>query len=97
MQQTISARRVWRMPIRPERYDRSPLSDEERIALAGVVSGKAPLNSPARKGAKATLARLMTTSARVARLSFDRYRRDLRSCGGGTRRTIGALVPGLRR
>jgi len=37
LQQTIPARPVWRMPIYPERYDRSPLSDVERIALAVLV------------------------------------------------------------
>jgi hypothetical protein len=46
------------MPIRPERYDRGPLSDAERLALAVLVNGDAPLNSPARKRAEATLVRL---------------------------------------
>jgi hypothetical protein len=57
--QTVPARPVWRMPIRPERYDRSPLSDVERIALAVLVSGDAPLNSSARRRAEATLGRLV--------------------------------------
>jgi hypothetical protein len=46
------------MPIRPERYDRGPISDAERLALAVLVNGDAPLNSPARKRAEATLVRL---------------------------------------
>ncbi len=58
-QQTIPARPVWRLPIRPEHYDRSPLSDVERTALAVLVSGDAPLNSPARRRAEATLGRLI--------------------------------------
>ncbi len=41
-----------------ERYDRSPLSDAERIALTVLVSGEAPLNIPVRRKAEATLARL---------------------------------------
>src|SRR5438094_3274549 len=59
LQQTIPARPVWRMPIYPERYDRSPLSDVERIALAVLVSGDAPLNSSVRRRAEATLGRLI--------------------------------------
>jgi hypothetical protein len=59
LRQTVPARPVWRMPIRPERYDRSPLSDVERIALAVLVSGDAPLNSSARRRAEATLGRLV--------------------------------------
>ena|SRR5437899_1079706 len=58
LQQVIPTRPVWRMPIRPERYDRGPLSDAERLALAVLVNGDAPLNSPARKRAEATLVRL---------------------------------------
>lgn len=58
VQQAIPAQPVWRMPIRPEGYDRSPLSDAERIALELLVSGRAPLNTPARKRAEATLVRL---------------------------------------
>src|SRR5260370_34501728 len=58
LQQAIPTRPVWRMPIRPERYDRGPLSDAERLALAVLVNGDAPLNSPARKRAEATLVRL---------------------------------------
>jgi hypothetical protein len=59
LQQTIPARPVWRMPIRPERYDRSPLSDVERTALAVLVNGDAPLNSSARRKGEATLGRLI--------------------------------------
>src|SRR5258707_9751706 len=58
LQQTIPAQPVWHMPIRPERYDRSPLSDAERMALEVLVSGDAPLNSPARRKPEATLVRL---------------------------------------
>jgi len=58
LQQTIPAQPVWRMPIRPERYDRSPLSDAERMALEVLVSGDARLNSPARRKPEATLVRL---------------------------------------
>src|SRR6266566_4198607 len=58
LQQAIPTRPVWRMPIRPERYDRSPLSDAERIALAVLVDGNARLNSPARRKPEATLVRL---------------------------------------
>src|SRR6266566_3844225 len=57
--QTIPAQPVWRMPICPERYDRSPLSDVERIALAVLVSGDAPLNCSVRRRAEATLGRLI--------------------------------------
>jgi hypothetical protein len=46
------------MPVRPERYDRSPLSDAERAAPEVLVSGDIPLNSPARKKPEATLVRL---------------------------------------
>src|SRR5712691_1389821 len=56
--QAIPTRPVWRMPIRPERYDRGPLSDAERLALAVLVNGDVPLNSPTRKRAEATLVRL---------------------------------------
>src|SRR6266567_5100003 len=59
LQQTFPARPVWRMPIRPEHYDRTPLSDVERIALAVLVSGHAPLNSSARRRAEATLGRVI--------------------------------------
>src|SRR5206468_12710712 len=59
LQQTIPARPVWRMPIRPEHYDRSPLSNGERIALAVLVRGEAPLNSSARRTAEAALGRLI--------------------------------------
>src|SRR6266542_2676520 len=58
LQQAIPRRPVWRMPIHPERYDRGPLSDAERMALTTLVSGDARLNSPARRRAEATLIRL---------------------------------------
>jgi len=58
-QQIIPVQPVWRMPIRPARYDRSPLSDAERMALAVLVNGDAPMNSPERRTAEATLARLI--------------------------------------
>src|ERR1700724_2238349 len=58
LQKAVPTRPVWRMPIRPERFDRGPLSDAERMALAVLVNGDAPLNSPARKRAEATLVRL---------------------------------------
>ena len=57
-QQIISPQPVWRMPIQPELYDRSPLSDTERMALAVLVDGDARLNSPARRTAEAALVRL---------------------------------------
>src|ERR1051326_1600294 len=57
-QQMIPAHPVWRMPIHPERYDRSPLSEGELIALAVLVDGDARLNSPARKKPEAALVRL---------------------------------------
>ena len=56
--QIIPSQPVWRMPIQPERYDRSPLSDAERLALAVLVDGHARLNSPARKKPEANLVRL---------------------------------------
>src|SRR5215472_2006654 len=59
VQQTIPARSTWRMPIRPERYDRSSLSEAERRALAVLVNGHAPVNSAARRKAEATLGRLI--------------------------------------
>jgi len=49
---------AWVMPLRPERYDRSPLAPAERAALAVLVDGHAPLNSAPRRAAEATLARL---------------------------------------
>ena len=58
LQQAIPRRPVWRMPIHPERYDRGPLSDAERMALTTLVSGDARLNTPARRRAEATLIRL---------------------------------------
>ena len=57
-QQMIPAHPVWRMPIHPERYDRSPLSEAERMALAVLVDGNARLNSPARRKPEAALVRL---------------------------------------
>src|SRR6266566_4391587 len=57
--QTIPAQPVWRMPIRPARYDRSPLSHVERTALAVLGNGDAPWNSSARRKAEATLGRLI--------------------------------------
>jgi len=57
-QQLVPAHPVWRMPIHPERYDRSPLSEAERLALAVLVDGNARLNSPARRKPEAALARL---------------------------------------
>jgi hypothetical protein len=57
-QQLVPAHPVWRMPIHPERYDRSPLSQAERMALAVLVDGNARLNSPARRKPEAALVRL---------------------------------------
>src|SRR5262245_52922433 len=57
-QQMIPAQPVWRMPIHPERYDRSPVSEVERMALAVLVDGDACLNSPARRKPEAALVRL---------------------------------------
>jgi hypothetical protein len=51
-QQTIPARSAWRMPIGPERYDRSSLSDAERTALAVLVNGHAAVTSAARRKVK---------------------------------------------
>jgi hypothetical protein len=48
-QQIIPAHPVWRMPIHPERYDRSPLSEAERMALAVLVDG---LEQPGEKKAR---------------------------------------------
>ena len=62
-QQSIPVQPVWRMPLHPERYDRSPLSDAERMALAVLVDGDARLNSPARKEPKAALVRLTRPTA----------------------------------
>ena len=47
------------MPVHPERYDRSSLSAAERKALAVLVSGRAPLNSQARRMAETPLLRLI--------------------------------------
>ena len=57
-QQMIPAQPVWRTPIHPEWYDRSPLSEAERMALAALVDGNARLNSPAKRKPEAALRRL---------------------------------------
>src|SRR5262245_27365865 len=60
LQQTLSARPAWRMPLHPEHYDRSPLSPAERMALAVLVNnGSALATSPVRSKAEATLSRLI--------------------------------------
>ena len=74
--QAIPVRPAWRMPVRPERYDRSRLSDAERTALEVLISGDAPVNSLARRRAEATL-------ARFARPLHDVYR--LRRAEASTR------------
>jgi len=48
----------WRMPVRPETYDRRPLSVAERQALAIVGDDRVPTNSAPRRAAEAALARL---------------------------------------
>lgn len=50
---------AWVMPLRPEHYDRRPLTPTERAALAILVEGHAPMNSTPRRAAEATLARLL--------------------------------------
>jgi len=50
---------AWVMPLRPEQYDRRPLSPTERAALATLVEGHAPMNSTPRRAAEAALARLL--------------------------------------
>jgi len=47
------------MPLRPEQYDRCPLSPAERAALAVLMVGQAPMNSTPRRAAEAALARLL--------------------------------------
>src|SRR5947209_12372160 len=66
--QAIQVRPAWRMPVRPERYDRSPLSDAERTALEVLISGDVPVNSLARRTAQASLARLSQPLHDVYRL-----------------------------
>jgi len=66
--QAIPVRPAWRMPVRPECYDRSPLSAAERAALQVLISGDAPVNSLARRRAEATLARLAQPLHDVYRL-----------------------------
>src|SRR5438132_8199279 len=68
LQQAIPVRPAWRMPARPERYDRSPLSAAERTALEVLISGDAPVNSLARRRAEATLARFAQPLHDVYRL-----------------------------
>ena len=68
LQQAIPVRPAWRMPVCPERYDRSPLSAAERAALEVLISGDAPVNSLARRRAEATLARLTQPLHNVYRL-----------------------------
>ena len=66
--QAIPVRPAWRMPVRPECYDRSPLSAAERAALQVLISGDAPVTSLARRRAEATLARLAQPLHDVYRL-----------------------------
>src|SRR5712691_4792672 len=54
----IPARPDWRMPLSPERYDRGPLSEAERDALAVLFDREMPVTGAARKAAEAALARL---------------------------------------
>src|SRR5438034_308319 len=68
LQPAMPERPPWRMPVRPERYDRSPLSAAERTALEVLISGDAPVNSLARRRAAATLARLTQPLHDVYRL-----------------------------
>jgi hypothetical protein len=67
-QQFIPVTSAWRMPVRLEGYDRTPLSDAERRALEVLISGKAPVNSRARTMAKTLLARLTQPLQDVYRL-----------------------------
>src|SRR5262249_49407906 len=56
--QPAAARPSWRMPVRPETYDRRPLSEAEREALAILGDDRIPINSAPRRAAEAALARL---------------------------------------
>ncbi len=65
---------IWRMPIVPENYDRSPLSDAERQALEhlGNASGfaRGAMNTASRESfaARSALARLDQPLAAIFRL-----------------------------
>jgi len=48
------------MPLRPEQFDRRPLTPAERVALVLLTEGSAPMNSTPRRAAAAVLARLLT-------------------------------------
>ena len=47
------------MPLRPEQFDRRPLTPTERVALALLTEGSAPMNSTPRRAAEFALARLL--------------------------------------
>ena len=68
LQQAIPVRPVGRLPVRPEHYDRSPLSAAEQTALEVLINGEAPVNSAPRRRAEATLARLTQPLHDVYRL-----------------------------
>ncbi len=63
--------RIWRMPIAPEDYDRSPLTDEERRALEVYATAR-PLRSGRKEviAARKTLARLSQPVADVYHLRY---------------------------
>src|SRR5438552_16580391 len=64
---------AWVMPIRPEAYDRSPLSDAERQALAHyMIRGKLVGRTQARDAARRTLTRLAQPLQDVHRLLHPR-------------------------
>ncbi len=64
---------VWRMPLVPEDYDRTPLTAEERAALADRTKHVHPTNDAAAQRARQVLARLARPLSDVASLhSIDR-------------------------
>jgi integrase len=68
-------RAPWRMPVVPEQYDRQPLTEQERWAIAQVTSQAAP-RSRARRSARGLLSRLATPIADVCRLR-NRTQREI--------------------
>jgi hypothetical protein len=66
---------AWVMPIRPEAYDRSPLSDAERQALAHyMIRGKLVARTREREAARRTLTRLAQPLQDVHLLLHPRIR-----------------------
>jgi len=64
---------IWRMPLVPEDYDRSPLAVEERAALADRTEHVHPTNDAAAQRVRQVLARLVRPLSDVASLhSIDR-------------------------